>query len=207
VAQSVLLDGVGSIEALLTRREDLEARMVALVPGSPWERQVARLRCLRGIDTLSALGLCVEVGDFDRFERPARLMSYLGLVPSENTTGEKRRQGSITKSGSRHARRLLVEAAWHYRNQSRVGREIEACQQAQPAEAVAIAWSAQRRLHRVWSRMRRRGKRSTVITVLSLASWLASAGRSPRWSDRPAPLTAGGRRCAGLPARTPSKQQ
>jgi len=63
------------------------------------------LRCLRGIDTLSALGLCAEVGDFDRFARPAQLMSYLGLVPSESSSGEKRRQGSITKSGSRHARR------------------------------------------------------------------------------------------------------
>jgi len=70
-------------------------------------------RCLRGIDTLSAVGLCAEVGNFERFERPGPLMSYLGLVPSENSSGETRRQGAITKSGSRHARRLLVEAAWH----------------------------------------------------------------------------------------------
>ncbi|MCA1680614.1 MAG: transposase [Actinobacteria bacterium] len=79
-------------------------------PGSPWAQTVARLRCLRGIDTLSAVGLCAEVGDFERFERPGRLMSYLGLVPSEDSSGEKRRQGAITKTGSRHARRLLVEA-------------------------------------------------------------------------------------------------
>lgn len=86
--------------------------MVALIDGSHWEQQVARLRCLRGIDTPSALGLCAEVGDFSRFERPARPMSYLGLVPLESSSGERRRQGQITKSGSRHARRLLVEAAW-----------------------------------------------------------------------------------------------
>ena len=84
VAQSVLLDGIGAIDALLVRRESLEAQMAALVEGSPWEQSVNHLRCLRGIDTLSALGLCAEVGDFERFARPAQLMSYLGLVPSEN---------------------------------------------------------------------------------------------------------------------------
>lgn len=81
VAQTVLLDGIGSIEALLVRRESLESEMASLVEGSPWEQSVAHLRCLRGIDTLSALGLCAEVGDFKRFARPAQLMSYLGLVP------------------------------------------------------------------------------------------------------------------------------
>ena len=84
-------------------------------PSSPWETQVGRLRCLRGVDTLTAVGLCAEVGDFERFARAEQLMSYLGLVPSESTTGNTRRLGSITKTGSAHARRLLVEAAWHYR--------------------------------------------------------------------------------------------
>jgi transposase len=89
----------------------LEAAIARLVPGSPWAQTVAGLRCLRGIDTLAAVGLCAEVGDFERFERPARLMSYLGLVPSENSSGETRHQGAITKTGSRHARRLLAPAA------------------------------------------------------------------------------------------------
>ena len=92
-------------------------------------------------------------------------MSYLGLVPSEHSSGESRRLGSITRSGSRHARRLLVEAAWHYRNPPRIGRELERRHEHQPPEAVAIAWSAQRRLHRTWSRMRKRNKRPTVTTV------------------------------------------
>lgn len=124
VAQAVLEDGIGSIDALLVRRQALERQMTALVPDSPWATEIARLRCLRGIDTLTALGLCAEIGDFHRFRRPGQLMSYLGLVPSENTTGERRRQGSITKSGSQHARRLLVEAAWHYRRRPAVGREL-----------------------------------------------------------------------------------
>ncbi|MEJ7787675.1 MAG: transposase [Solirubrobacteraceae bacterium] len=85
-------------------------------------REIARLRCLRGIDTLSAVGLCAEIGDWKRFPRPAHLMSYLGLVPSEDSTGQTRRQGSITKTGSGHGRRLLVEAAWHYRRARRTRR-------------------------------------------------------------------------------------
>ena len=95
------------------RREQLEREAVALLPGSPWQVQVARLRCLRGIDTLSAVGLCAEIGDFERFAAAGQLMSYVGLVPSESTTGQQRRLGAITKTGSAHARRLLVEAAWH----------------------------------------------------------------------------------------------
>jgi len=80
---------------------------------------------LRGIDTLSAVGLCAEVGDFERFDRAGRLMSYLGLVPSESSSGESCRQGAITKTGSRHNRRLLVEAAWHYRKTPARGKTLE----------------------------------------------------------------------------------
>jgi transposase len=164
-AQATLVDYLGAVEGLLHRRADLERQISALVDDSPWAGEVARLRCLRGVDTLTAIGLCCEIGDFARFAKPARLMSYLGLVPSEHTSGEQRRQGSITKTGSRHARRLLVEAAWHYRNPPRVGRELERRQQDQPAQAIAISWSAQRRLHRTWRRLRARNKRATVTTV------------------------------------------
>ena len=166
VAQAVLEDGLGAIDALVVRRDGLERQMTALVPDSPWAREIARLRCLRGIDTLSALGLCAEIGDFTRFRRPGQLMSYLGLVPSENTTGEKRRQGSITKSGSQHARRLLVEAAWHYRRPPRIGRELARRQNGQPQHVTAISWQAQRRLHRTWQRLdAQRGKRRTIVAV------------------------------------------
>ena len=84
-------------------------------------------------------------------------MNYLGLVPCENTTGQQRRLGSITKTGSGHARRLLVEAAWHYTGAQ--------SQDGQPPEAIAIAWSAQRRLHRTWTRLEARAKRRTIIAV------------------------------------------
>jgi transposase len=92
-AQLTLLDYLHAIDAMVIRRNALQTAIGELVPGSPWAQPVARLRCLRGIDTLSAVGLCAEVGDFDRFDKAGRLMSYLGLVPSENSSGETRRQG------------------------------------------------------------------------------------------------------------------
>jgi transposase len=164
-AQDTLTDAIGAIDALCHRREMLERQVVALLPDSPWQVQAGRLRCLRGIDTLSAAGLCAEIGDFERFARPGQLMSYLGLVPCESTTGQQRRLGSITKTGSGHARRLLVEAAWHYRKAPRVGKALTDRHDGQPAEAVAVAWSAQRRLHRTWTRLEQRAKRRTIIAV------------------------------------------
>jgi transposase len=165
-AQATLLDYLGAIDALVVRRDTIEKMIGELVPLSPWAEPVARLRCLRGIDTLSAVGLCAEIGDFARFERPGQLISYLGLVPSEQSSGQTRRQGAITKTGSRHARRLLVEAAWHYRRPPRKGTALQRRQEDQPAQAVAISWKAQQRLHHIWRRLdTERGKRKTIVAV------------------------------------------
>jgi transposase len=164
-AQTTLVDAIGATDALVHRREQLEREIVAMLPTSPWQVQVGRLRCLRGIDTLTAAGLCSEIGDFERFARAEQLMSYVGLVPSENTTGQQRRLGAITKTGSGHARRLLVEAAWHYRKRPAIGKALAGRQDGQPAEAIAVAWSAQQRLHRTWSRLEQRAKRRTIIAV------------------------------------------
>jgi transposase len=164
-AHATMLDAQGAIDALCHRRDTLEREIVAMLPSSPWAVQVGRLRCLRGVDTLSAVGLCAEVGDFERFARAEQLMSYLGLVPCENTTGQQRRLGSITKTGSGHARRLLIEAAWHYRARPRIGKALTDRQQDQPAEAIAVSWSAQRRLNRTWTRLEQRAKRRTLIAV------------------------------------------
>ena len=114
-SQRALADYRGAVSALMIRREQLESEIARALPRSPWATTARRLMCLRGIDTLTAAGLCAEIGDFDRFGHPAQVMSYLGVVPSEHSSGERRRRGPITKSGSQHARRLLVEAAWHYR--------------------------------------------------------------------------------------------
>jgi transposase len=165
-AQVTLLDYLGAIDALIVRRDAMESTIAQLVPDSPWADTVARLRCLRGIDTLSAVGLCAEIGDWGRFARPGQLMSYLGVVPSENSSGEKRRQGAITKSGSRHARRLLVEAAWHYRRAPAKGQALRRRQEGQPPPVIALSWKAQQRLHRTWRRLDgERGKRRTIVAV------------------------------------------
>jgi transposase len=165
-AQATLLDYLGAIDALMIRRDQLEATISALIPTSSWAEGIARLRCLRGIDTLTAIGLSAEVSDFARFEHPNRLMSYVGLVPSERSSGQTRRQGAITKFGSQHARRLLIEAAWHYRRPPRLGTRLKARQVDQPAAVIAIAWKAQQRLHHLWRRLdTQRRQRKTIVAV------------------------------------------
>jgi transposase len=164
-AQATLADAIGAVDALVHRRDGLEREILAQLGDSPWETQITRLRCLRGIDTLTAAGLCAEIGDFERFARAEQLMHYVGLVPSEDSTGEQRRRGAITKTGSGHARRLLVEAAWHYRKRPAISKALHDRHDRQPAHAIAIAWTAQQRLHRTWQRLEQRGKRRTIIAV------------------------------------------
>jgi transposase len=153
-------------DGLPTRRARLEEALADLAPASPWAATIARPRCLRGIDTLSAVGLCAEVGDFGRFGHPQLLASSLGLVPSEDSSGSRRRLGSITTAGSQHARRLLVEAAWHSRRPPRVSRALGRRQEGQGPRAVDLAWRAQRRLYQRWRRLEgERGTRSTLTAV------------------------------------------
>jgi transposase len=101
---------------------------------------------LRGIDMIAAVTLVAEIGDFQRFARPAELMGFLGLVPSEYSSGSTRLQGGITKTGNGHARRVLVEAAWNYRFPARVSRPLQVRQEGQPKNVRTIAWKAQLRL-------------------------------------------------------------
>jgi len=164
-SQRAFADYLGGVEALLVRRGQLEADIAELLPGSPWAQTARRLMCLRGIDTLTAAGLCAEIGDFARFHHPEQVMSYLGVTPSEHSSGSHRRLGPITKSGSQHARRLLVEAAWHYRRAPGVSTNLRRRQADADPRIVALSWKAQRRLHHVWSRMEQRGKRRTIIAV------------------------------------------
>jgi transposase len=153
-------------EVLLARRDRLDALIVEQSGQGPWAPTVARLRCLRGVDTLTAVGLIAEIGDIHAFKHPKQLASYLGLVPSEQSSGTKRRQGSITKAGSSHARRLLIEAAWHYRRPPRVSLTLRRRQAGQPPAAIDAAWRTQQRLHRRWTHLdAQRGKKRTTVAV------------------------------------------
>jgi transposase len=164
--QTTFLDYLGAVDALMIRRQTLDAQIEQSWPASSMATMIGRLRCLRGIDTLTAVGLAVEIGDFARFDRPSQLAAYLGLVPSEHSSGQTRQLGAITKTGSRHARRLLTEAAWSYRNPPRQGQALARRQAGHPAAVLAISWKAQQRLYRVWQHLRvQRHKRSTVVAV------------------------------------------
>jgi transposase len=134
---------------------------------------IARLRCFRGIDTLSAAGLCAEIGDFRRFAKPTQLAGYLGITPSERTSDEKRRQGQITKAGSKHARRLLVEAAHHYARKPVVGTTLRRRQEGQDPRVCQIAWRAQRRVHLRWSHLRHKRGKPTGKAAVACARELA----------------------------------
>jgi transposase len=165
-SEIVLQDALHAHDWMVARRDQLERSLGRLAEDSVWALTIGRLRCLRGINTLSAVGLIAEIGDFERFSHPRKLAGFLGLVPSEDTSGEVRRQGAITKAGSKHARRLLVEAAWHYRNPPRIGKELGLRQRGQDARAVDAAWRSQRRLYRRWQRLDvERGKRRTLVAV------------------------------------------
>jgi transposase len=129
---------------------------------------------VRGIATLTGFGLAVEIGDWHRFTG-ATIGAYLGLVPTESSSGNQRSQGSITKTGNTHARRLLVEAAWHHQRPLRApGKALTARRNVVPAAVRARGEAADRRLHHRWMSMQARKKRSTVVAVAvarELAGW------------------------------------
>src|SRR6266542_1634303 len=156
---------VHTVDLVDARIEALERAIRETAEQEPWRRLVASLRCLRGIDTLTALALVAEIGDFDRFSSAEELMAFVGLVPSEHSSGDQRRQGSITKVGNSHVRRLLVESAWHARRRPTVGYQLARRQRGQDAVVVERAWRCQQRLYQRWQRMAGRGKPQQKIVV------------------------------------------
>ena len=139
----------GAVLGVQARRDRLDRAIAELAATWPWAPLVGRLGCLRGVGVLTALGLAVEVGDWQRFTG-ATIGAYLGLVPTEHSSGAHRAQGSITKTGNSHARRLLVEAAWHHRRPYRPSRELQRRQAGQPAAVRERAERGNHRLHQLW---------------------------------------------------------
>jgi transposase len=154
----------GAVMQVKARRDALDDAIAELAAEPPFAEVVGRLCCLRGVSTLTALGLTVELGDWTRF-RPQSLGPFLGLTPSEDSSGERRRLGGITKTGNTHARRLLVEAAWHQRRPPRPSTTLERRRHGQPAAVRARADQSARRLHARWHALESRGKRRTIVAV------------------------------------------
>jgi len=173
-SQATFVDYLAAVELLAGRRGGLLATLERAIPESSQAPVIARLRCFRGIDTLSAAGLCAEIGDFARFPQPSRLAGFLGIVPSERTSDQKRRQGSITKAGPGHARRLLVEAAHHYRYPPRIGETLARRQHGQDARVLEIAWRAQRRLHQRWQHLHQQRRKPSGVVAIACARELAA---------------------------------
>jgi transposase len=174
-----------TLEQALAHQAELHKELEALATTALYREPVGWLRCFRGLDTLSAMILLAEVVDFQRFERPRELMAYLGLVPSEYSSGETQRRVALTKAGNAHARRALVEAAWHYRHRPTIGHALATRSQEQPPAIVAQAWRAQPRLHRRDRHLVGHGKRPPVA-VAAIARelvgfiWAAMTGRESR---------------------------
>lgn len=147
-----------AMQQLEERLARLDARLSEFGAQEPYREPVAALRCFRGIDTVTAVCLVAELHDFRRFHSPRHLAAYVGLVPSEDSSGEREHRGSITKSGNRHVRRLLVEASWHHRHRPTLSAPLRARREGQPARVLAIADRAQERLCARYRRMSERGK-------------------------------------------------
>lgn len=163
LAQAALEQMLLHLDALDAQLAALDARLAEIAAAEPWRTPVARLCCFRGVGVLTALALLAEIGDFHRFATARELMSFLGLTVSEHSSGERCRRGALTKTGNRHARRLLVEAAWHYQHRPRALRRKGA--EAPPEEVCSRAWRAQIRLHERYRHLTGAGKLPSVATA------------------------------------------
>jgi transposase len=161
-----------TIEDRLAQCDRLEAALRDAVVNWRFYPAVLGLQAMRGVEFVTAVGMLSELGDLSRFEHPRQLMAWLGVTPSEYSSGGKRRQGSITKTGNSYARKLLVEAAWSYRHPARVSRDIQCRHEGIPKAIIDRAWDAQIRLCRRYRKLAARGK-SVNIAVVAIARELA----------------------------------
>jgi transposase len=161
----VLEDYIAAVEAAQARRDRLTAQIEAMLADWTLAPVVAALQTMRGMALVNAATLIAELGDLSRFANPRQLMAYLGLVPSEHSSGARVKRGGLTKAGNSAARRLLIEAAWCYRFPARVSRELLLRQEEQPKPIREIAWKAQLRLCARYRKLARTGKPANVVTA------------------------------------------
>jgi transposase len=178
--QIVVQDGVVAIEDAVERQRRLEEQLAGLVPKWSMASVVAAYQAMRGVSFLVAVTFAAEIGDVRRFDTPRQLMSFLGLVPAERSTGETVRRTGLTLAGNRRARRVLVEAAWSYRHPARVSETLRVRLEALPKTIRDIAWKAQVRLCGRYRRLNAAGKKLPVIIAAiarEMAAFLWAIGR------------------------------
>jgi transposase len=163
--QIVFQEYLRAVSEQQERRQRLEGELHEAVKGWRLYPVVEAIQALRGVELTGAVILMTELGDITRFDNPRQLMSYLGLTPSEYSSGERRRQGGITKAGNSHARRALVEGAWAYRYPAKVSRHLQLRLEKLPAEVQAISWKAQVRLCKRYRQLTARGKHVNQVVV------------------------------------------
>jgi transposase len=161
----VVDDYLLAIDHLDARRIELDRRLTEIAQTAPYQAPVGWLRCFRGVDTLTAICLLAELHDFRRFLTARALMAYVGLVPSEASSGERQHRGRITKTGNALVRRLLIEAAWHYQHRPGVGPALRRRREGQPGAVIAIADKAQQRLCHRFRRLAAEHKPSPKVVV------------------------------------------
>jgi transposase len=158
---------LAQVDFLVERLRNLDQEIAAVASEEPWRPLVDRLKCLRGISTLSALTLVVEIGDFRRF-KPRELSAFVGLVPSMYASGDTKRPGGITKAGNSHVRRIVIEAAHHARHRPQLPSLVRRRTAGQPESVHELVVKAQHRLHLKFVRLRGRGK-NTSVAVTAIA--------------------------------------
>jgi transposase len=158
-----------AIEQVEERLKRLEAQIEEAAEEEAYAERVGWLCCLRGINTVTAMTIVAELHDFQRFTHPRELMAYLGLVPSEYSSGAHTKRGSITKAGNSHVRRVLVEAAWNYRHRPAVSAHLRKRREGQPTAVIAIADRAQQRLYQRYYRLKEGHRKPHNVVVVAIA--------------------------------------
>jgi transposase len=156
---------LNAVQTTVDRLDRLEAALIEIIPAWKMAPVVAAFQAMRGVRVMTAVTMVAEAGDLRRFDHPRQLMAFLGLVPSERSTGETRHRGGITKTGNASARKALVEAAWTYRHSAGTGVQHQSRQQGLSEQLREIAWKAQTRLCARYRRLMAKGKRNTIVVV------------------------------------------
>jgi transposase len=171
--QFVFQEQVNTLTELSQHLERYEKEIASVVDNWRWQPVVKALMSLRGVAVLTAATLVAELGDLHRFATAPQLMSYLGLCPSEHTTGSDRQQGGITKLGNGIARKAIIEAAWNNSRPARVSRTVLARQEGLPKPVVEAAWKAQTRLHQRYQHLAGVGRKKSQVAAAALGRELA----------------------------------